>query len=61
MKLMVFGPPHNMRRRQDLENTFHDVFWPTDLDGFFDLAKNLISPGVHVHVYCSALQYPSWW
>lgn len=50
-----------MRRQNELENTSHDLFGPTEMDDFCDLDIKLIEPGGYSHVLCFALLFSSWW
>lgn len=59
LHLLLCNPPYNMTHQSKLESTDHDIFEPNDVDDFCDLAKLIIRPGVHGHVFCSVPQCSS--
>lgn len=54
--VLLCKPPYNVSRQTKLEDTSHDVFRPNDMHDFCNLAKQLIKPGGHGHVFCSDLR-----
>lgn len=50
MDLLLCDLIYNVRSKSKLEHTSHDVFWPNDMDGIYDLSKTLINFGLHGHL-----------
>lgn len=59
--ILMCDSSNNVKRQSKRENTSHDVFGLNDRDNLGDLAKKLIKSGGHGNVFCSALQFSTWW
>lgn len=57
----MYGTEHNVGSSSELVNTNHDVFGLNYIGSHCNLVKTLIKPGVHGHMFCSALHFFCWW
>lgn len=51
----------NVRRREDLSNSRHDLFSAVDMDNLCVFVQKLLMLGGHGHIFSSAIQFTSWW
>lgn len=59
--VFLCGPTYNVRRYQDLPNSRQDVFNTINMDEFCVFAQIVLKHGGYGHIFCSAVQFVSWW
>lgn len=48
---LLCDPSYDVRRQSELEDRSHDLFEPSDMEDFCDLAKTLTELGIYGHVF----------
>lgn len=59
--LIITDPPYNTRRQKNRPNSEHDVFTIEDIVKFVNFIKLVLNPGEHAIIFCSHLQFNSWY
>jgi len=59
--LILMDPPYNVRRESSKKNASHDIFTNDDMEDVVNLAVDMLKPGGHGIIFCSHLQFHSWY
>ena len=60
VQLVMTDPPWNYRRERKLDNSEHDVLSDEDMKRVVDAIIEVLAPGGHVIIFCSAYQFRRW-
>ena len=60
VQLLLTDPPYNTRSSQGRNNSSYDIFTSADMRNVADIAKEVLCPGGHGHIFCSGLQFMQW-
>ena len=59
-QLVLIDPPYGIRRERGRDNSNYDTLFPDDMKNVVELIDEVLRPGGHGIIFCSAQQFPEW-